>query len=372
MDQTPQAPPRRRIRARKRTPPGSSPGAFVVDPSAPKPVLSAILYGESTLRVTAPTDLGALRKEVQGGLFLWLDVAGLGDGDVIRAVGAAFGLHPLALEDVVNINQRPKVESYPEHQFLVARAVMQLNPLDTDQVSFFLGKDFVVTFREKPSPLFDPVRERLRGGKGMIRTGGPPYLLYALLDDVVDGYFPALEDLGERLTAAEDEIVAAPRPDSLRQVHELKRDLLVARRAIWPQREALAFLLREGETGAMKDLRIYLNDCYDHTVQLLDLVETYRDIASGLTEIYLSSMSHRLNEIMRVLTVITTIFIPITFLAGIYGMNFDRSSPWNMPEIGWKYGYPACLAAMAVIAIGLYLWFRRKGWIGADAGRRKA
>jgi magnesium transporter len=377
MDQAPEVRVRRRVRPRKRTPPGSSPGTILVDPAAPKPVLSAVVYSETAIRESTPTDLAALRKEARDGTFVWLDVAGLGDADVIRAVGKAFGLHPLALEDVVNVNQRPKVETYDDHQFLVARAVLSVNPLDTDQVSFFLGKDFVVTFREKPSPLFDPVRERLRSGKGLIRKGGPGYLLYALLDTVVDGYFPALEDLGERLTAAEDEIVAAPRPGSLRQVHELKRDLLVARRAIWPQREAIAFLLREtespaGETPFRKDLRVFLNDSYDHTVQLLDLVETYRDIASGLTDIYLSSMSHRLNEVMRVLTVIATIFIPLTFVAGIYGMNFDRSSPWNMPELGWRYGYPACLLAMAVIGVGFYLWFKRKGWIGADDERKQA
>ena len=381
MDQQPEAPAplvsgRRRRRPRKRTPLGASPGTIVVDPAAPKPVLTAFLYDENSLREVSPTDLAALRKEAEG-KSLWLDVAGLGDADVIRTVGAAFGLHPLALEDTVNVNQRPKVETYPDHQFIVARAVMEVNPLDTDQVSFFLGKGFVVSFREKVSPCFDPVRERLRGGKGLIRKGGPGYLLYALLDTVVDGYFPALEDLGERLTRIEDEIVADPRPSSFRQVHELKRDLLLARRAIWPQREALSFLLREtespaGDSPVGKDLRVFLNDSYDHTVQLLDLVETYRDIASGLTDIYLSSMSHRLNEVMKVLTVITTIFIPLSFIAGVYGMNFDRSSPWNMPELGWRYGYPACLAVMAAIGIGFYAWFRRKGWIGVGEERRKA
>jgi magnesium transporter len=363
-------PPRRRRRTRKRSPPGSAPGTIVVDPAAPRPVLKAFLYSGTSLREETPSDLAALKKQAVEGTVLWLDVAGLGDADVIRAVGAAFGFHPLALEDAVNVHQRPKVETYPDHQFLVARAVMEVNPLDTDQVSFFVGPGYVVTFTEKPCPLFDPVRERLRGGKGQIRTGGPGYLLYALLDAVVDGYFPALEELGERLAAVEDEIVADPRQGSFRRVHELKRDLLQARRAIWPQREALAFLLREGEPAIGKELRVYLNDCYDHTVQLLDLVETYRDIASGLTDIYLSSMSHRLNEVMKVLTVITTIFIPLSFVAGVYGMNFDRSSPWNMPELGWRYGYPACLLVMAAIGVALYLWFRRKGWIGAEAARR--
>ena len=192
--------------------------------------------------------------------------------------------------------------------------------------------------------------------------------MYALLDAIVDGYFPALEDLGERLQDLEDEIVLEPKRDSLRHVHELKRDLLALRRASWPQREALSFLLREAEAVVGTETRVFLNDCYDHTVQILDLVETYRDIASGLTEIYLSSMSHRLNEVMKVLTIIATIFIPLTFVAGIYGMNFDRSSPWNMPELGWRYGYPACLLAMAVLGVALYAWFRRRGWLGSGSG----
>ena len=365
MDEKPLAPPRRR-RPRK-PPPGSSPGTILVDPSAPKPVLTAIVFDASACREEATADLPALRAQAKGGVTVWLDVAGLGDADVIRAVGAAFGLHPLSLEDAVNVHQRPKVETYPDYHFLVAREVSTQDPFDTDQVSFFLGAGFVVTFREKPSDLFDPVRERLRGGRGQIRKSGPGYLAYALLDAIVDEYFPALEALGERLAIVEDEIVAEPRQGSLKRVHSLKRDLLVARRAVWPQREALSFLLREGEPAVATDLRVYLNDCYDHTVQLLDLIETYRDIASGLTEIYLSSMSHRLNEVMKVLTIITTIFIPLSFVAGVYGMNFDRSSPWNMPELGWRYGYPLCLSVMAVTAVALYLWFRRKGWLRDDA-----
>jgi len=365
MDEAREQPSRRR-RTRRRAPPGSSPGTILVDPSAPKPVLSAILYSKDAVREETPGDLAALRKSAGAGTVLWLDVAGLGDEATIRAVGAAFGLHSLALENVVDSRQRPRVEPYGDLQFLVARAAVPGTPFDTEQVSIFLAADFVVTFREKPGPALDPVRERIRAGRGNLPTGGTGYLAYAILDTIVDGYFPALEELGERLEDLEDEIVRAPKQGSLRRVHALKRDLLTLRRAVWPQREALAFLLREGDAVAGAGTRIYLNDCYDHTVQLLDLVETYRDIASGLTDIYLSSLSHRLNEVMRVLTVIATIFIPLTFIAGIYGMNFDRSSPWNLPELGWRYGYPACLAAMAAVGAILYLWFRRRGWIGGQ------
>jgi magnesium transporter len=369
MAETREGAPRRR-RSGRRSPPGSAPGTLVVDPSAPKPVLTVFAYGPDDLREEKVAEPTGIKKTFAGAAVLWLDVAGLGDADVIRKVGAEFGLHPLALEDVVSLHQRPKVEGYGDHHFIVARAVSKPAPLDTEQVSIFLGKGFVVSFREGEGPCFDSVRERIRSGRGgNLRNWGADYLAYALLDTIVDGYFPALESLGERLENLEDEIVVEPRRDSLRRVHDLKRDLLALRRAVWPQREAIGFLLREGETVVGKETRVYLNDCYDHTVQLMDLVETYRDIASGLTEIYLSSMSHRLNEVMKVLTVIATIFIPLTFVAGIYGMNFDRSSPWNMPELGWYYGYPICLAAMAVIGVALYVWFKRKGFIDPGPGR---
>jgi magnesium transporter len=360
----------------KRAPPGSSPGTLLADPTAPKPVLTLIGYGPGGIREEpsrgSAGDLAGARTALAEFGVVWLDVAGLGDAAVIEAVGQAFGLHRLALEDVLNVHQRPKVEGYGDHHFIVARAVARSSPLETEQVALFLGKGFVVTFREQTSACLDPVRERIRAGKGILRSSGADYLAYALLDVVVDGYFPTLETLGERLEALEDEIVLSPRSDSLRRVHAIKRDLLTLRRAIWPQREAVNFLLREGEAVIGKETRVYLADCYDHTVQLMDLVETYREIASGLMEIYLSSMSHRLNEVMKVLTVIATIFIPLTFVAGIYGMNFDRASPWNMPELGWRYGYPVCLAAMAVIGILLFLWFRSRGWLDGAKERRES
>jgi magnesium transporter len=234
-----------------------------------------------------------------------------------------------------------------------------------------LGPNFVVTFQEKPGDCFGNVRQRLRAGKGLLRKSGPDYLAYALLDAVVDGYFPVLEVYGERLEHLEDQIVADMPADCLLRIHDLRRDLLTLRRAVWPLREAINTLLRDAET-IQKETRLYLNDCYDHTVQIMDLVETYREIASGLMEVYLSSMGNRLNEVMKMLTIIATIFIPLTFIAGIYGMNFDtEASPWNMPELEWAYGYPACLLFMATIAGILLAYFRRRGWIGSRrAGAR--
>jgi magnesium transporter len=359
----------RRRRSKRRAPPGTSPGTLIADPAAPKPVLTLIAYGPAGVREEPAGDLAAQRKALAEFPVLWLDVAGLGDAAIIQQVGEAFGLHRLALEDVLNSHQRPKVESYGDYRFLVARSIESPVTLENEQLAIFLGPGFVVTFQETPGGCFDLVRDRIRAGKGAIRGAGPDYLVYALLDAVIDGYFPALENLGERIEALEEEIVVNPQHDSLQRVHEVKRDLLGMRRATWPQREALASLLREDETVITKGTRPYLNDCYDHTVQIMDIVETYREIASGLLDIYLSSMSHRLNEVMRFLTIVTTVFIPLTFVAGVYGMNFDRSSPWNMPELGWRFGYPLCLLFMAAIAVGMWFWFRRRGWTGISRTR---
>lgn len=371
MDEIRPKPPRRR-RTRKHAPPGTSPGTLIADPAAPKPVLTLIAYGPEGVREEPAGDLAAQRLALAGYSVLWLDVGGLGDAGTIQRIGEAFGLHRLALEDVINVHQRPKVEVYGEHRFIVARAIEVPGTTETEQLAFFLGPGFVVTFQEKPGGCFDLVRERIRTGKGQIRSAGPDYLVYSLLDAAIDTFFPALEALGEKLETLEDEIVTAPQADSLSRVHAIKRDLLSLRRAIWPQREALSFLLREDERVITKTTRVYLNDCYDHTVQLMDLVETYREISSGLTEIYLSSMSHRLSEVMKVLTMIATVFIPLTFIVGVYGMNFDTSWPWNMPELRWKYGYPACMAFMAAVGVGLYLWFRRRGWVGDSCPPRKS
>lgn len=362
----PASPRPKRKRFRRRTPPGASPGTITADPAAPSPVLSVIAFGPGEVHDERITDLAAvraLRAQRERFPVVWLDVAGLGDAAVIAQVGEVFGLHVLALEDVVNVHQRAKVEAYGDHLFLVARMVELAGSVETEQLSLFLGTGFVVTFQEQPGDCFGPVRDRIRSGRGALRRSGSDYLAYALLDATIDHYFPVLEAFGERLEALEDEIVRAPRPDSLQRVHAVKRDLLSLRRALWPEREALLPLLREEHPLIRPETRPYLADCYDHTIQLMDLLETYRELASSLTDIHLSSMANRLNEVMKVLTVFTAIFIPLTFVAGVYGMNFV-----NMPEIDWRYGYPATLGVMAAIALGLVLWFRRKGWIGRSRG----
>jgi magnesium transporter len=286
-------------------------------------------------------------------------------------VGAAFGLHRLWLEDVINVHQRPKVEHHGDVRFVVVRAIEGEGPAETDQISLFLGPGFVITFQERHGDGWDEVRARIRRGTFRIRQSGPDYLAYALLDATVDGYFPALERLGERIDRLEDDLIERPGSWCLADIHDVRRDLLTVRRAAWPLREAIQHLLREHDPVFQEETRVYLGDCYDHTVQIMDLVENDREIVSGLLDVYLSSMNHRMNEVMKVLTVISTIFIPLTFLAGVYGMNFDPDAgPWSMPELRRPWGYAACLAVMAGTALSLVLWFRRRGWIFAGATRR--
>jgi magnesium transporter len=358
-------------RRRRRTPPGAPPGTLVADPAAPKPVISAIAYGPQSFEERseiAPDEIAALRGKHQ---FLWIDADGLGDIAVLQEIGRMFGLHNLALEDVVNVHQRPKIEDYEDHLFIVCRLAHGNTPLETEQVSIFLGRDFVITFQERPGDSFGPVRGRLRQGRGRIREAGADYLAYTLLDAATDAYFPVLEELGERIDELEDVIMSDPAPDDVKRIHALKRDLLTARRAVWPQRDMLNMMIRDDSPLIGEQTKLYLRDCVDHTFQLIDLIETCREVISDLTDIFLSAQSTRMNEVMKVLTVIATIFMPLTLISSIYGMNFDtRASPWNMPELGWAWGYPATMAAMLAIAACMLLYFRRRGWIGRQRRRR--
>ncbi len=321
-------------------------------------------YGEGEIVERAITDPESLRAELPQHRVLWVDVTGLGDADLISGIGRVFDLHPLALEDVVHTHQRAKVEEYAFGYYLVVRIPHHVDGcLELEQVSIFLGDKFVVTFQEREGDSFDPIRDRIRKSHGRLRRSGPDYLAYALLDAVVDSYFPFVEAYGDRLEDLEDRILTEPDQSVINSIHEVKRELLMIRRAVWPLREALNLLLREDHGRISEETRLYLRDVYDHTIQLVELTETQREIASGLLDVYLSSVSNRMNEIMKVLTIIATIFIPLSFVAGLYGMNFDRGSPFNMPELGWRYGYFFALALMAAIAGGLLFYFRRKRWL---------
>ena len=277
--------------------------------------------------------------------------------------------HPLALEDVLNCGQRPKLEDYGKYHFLVMKSLRlgqgeEKDELEVEQISFFLSGNYVITLQEVPGDSFEKVRERIRQNKGgQIRNAGPDYLLYALIDALIDEFFPVLERYGERIEELEDQVVVKPSPETLNQIHRIKRDLLDLRRTAWPERDVISSLQREEAHLIRPETRIFLRDCYDHMVQVIDMIETYRDLAGGLLDVYLSSTSNRLNEVMKVLTIISTIFIPLNFIAGVYGMNFDRqASPLNMPELGWYYGYPAVLTLMAVTGGALVLYFKRNGW----------
>jgi len=352
---------------RRRTPPGTPPGTLVTDPSAPRSVVTVLAYSPQDFVEQSVSDPQQIRDFVGKWPVAWVNVEGVGDAGTVTKLGDFFGLHRLALEDVLHTHQRPKVEQYGDHLFIVTRMVWSDEQLETEQLSLFLGKNFILTFQEGvPGDCLGLVRERIRKKGGRIHEAGPDYLAYALLDAVVDAYFPILEQYGERLEDLEDEIVRKPLPDTIARIHAIKRDLLTLRRAVWPQRETLGTLLREETPRISSETRIYLRDCYDHVTQIIDLVETYRELGADLTDIYLSSVSNRTNEIMRVLTVIATIFIPLTFIAGIYGMNFNTEiSPWNMPELNWSWGYPLSLLLMLSVAVGQLLFFYRRGWLGS-------
>jgi magnesium transporter len=348
-----------------RAPPGAAPGTLIVDPRAPKPVITVIAYGPDGFTEEHPSNLAALRAYLDRWPVTWINVDGLGDAGLLKSLGEMFHIHPLALEDVINVHQRAKVEPYQENQFIVARMVDLKEDVLTEQVSFFLGPNYVVTFQEKVGDCFDPVRERIRTPGHRIRAAGADFLCYSLLDAVMDAYYPILEQFGDRLDALQEEVLAKPTRTTVTLIHNAKRDLRTLRRAIWPLREVFNALYRDPVPLITADTRLYFRDCYDHTIQIIDLVETYREMASDLTDVYLSSVSQKMNEIMKVLTIIATIFIPLTFIVGIYGMNFNPdASPWNMPELNWRLGYPFALGLMAATVVVMLLFFRRKGWLG--------
>ncbi|MEZ5668766.1 MAG: magnesium/cobalt transporter CorA [Alphaproteobacteria bacterium] len=359
---------RRKLQIAKRAAPGAAPGTLVADPEAAPTRVSALSYNAEGLHEQTsckPADIARLRRP---GHVLWVNIDGLADIALIEEVGRVFGLHQLSLEDVVNVHQRPKTETFDDHSFVIVRMLHRdgwpERGIETEQISLFIGEGFLLTFQEQPGDCFDPVRDRLRRGKGRLRQMGADYLAYALIDAVIDGYFPALEEIGEAVETLEDEVIAQPEPDQVDRLHRIKRELLTLRRAIWPTREMVNALIRDDSAHIGQTTRLYLRDCYDHAIQLMDIVETYREIAASLLDVYLSSLSARMNEIMKVLTIIATIFIPLSFLAGLWGMNFDTASPWNMPELKWAIGYPVALVVMLAVGVGLLAWFWRKGWIG--------
>ncbi len=292
---------------------------------------------------------------------VWLNVTGIHDAELIGKLGDIFGLHSLTVEDVVNTMQRPKFEDFDSYLFMILKMVEYLPGLlgmETEQVSVILGGDFVITFQEKPGDVFDQVRERIRNGRGRIRNAGADFLAYSLIDAVVDSYFLVLESLGDRLDDLEDRIMPDPEPDVISEIHSMKRAVLFMRRTVWPLREEISSLEKSGSELVANETSVFLRNLYDHTVQVMDTIETYRDVVSGMQDVYYSCISTRMNEVMKVLTVIATIFIPLTFITGVYGMNFR-----NMPELFWEPGYFVALGVMLLIALSMLLFFKKKKWI---------
>ncbi len=355
---------KRKKRIKRSHPPGTLPGTLVAHAEADAAPVQIFLFSYDTQRceerVLRPEEIATLSVPENG--VLWLDIWGLSDPGVVKSVGDRFGFHPLALEDVLNIPQRPKVDRYENHLLIVLREVRY--PEETEQVSLFLSDRLVVTFQERAGDPFDSIRDRLRKGLGKLRSEGADYLTYALCDAVVDSYFPVLEKLGEEVESLEETVISNPTPPILREIRGVKRQLLEVRRAVWPARDAMSELLREDSFLIRPGTRVFLRDCYDHTIQVMDMLETYREMAASLVDEYLSAVSNRMNETMKVLTMIAVIFIPLSFIAGIYGMNFDhQASPFNMPELSWRYGYPLVLIVMAATAGVLIYYFRRKKWL---------
>ena len=291
----------------------------------------------------------------------WINIEGIHDVRVLERLGECYGFHSLILEDILNTDQRPKMEDHGEYIYVVIKMLNsdKNNSVVIEQISLLLGKNFVISLQEGlDGDVFNPVRERIRSGKGRIRKMGSDYLAYALLDSIVDNYFIVLEKLGEKIEVLEEELITNPKRETLHAIHNLKREMIFLRKSVWPLREVISGLERGESSLISKSTQIFLRDLYDHTIQVIDTVEAFRDMLSGMLDIYLSSVSNKMNEVMKVLTIIATIFIPLTFIAGVYGMNFR-----NMPEIEWQWGYPLSLLIMGGVAVIMLVFFRKKRWI---------
>ncbi len=348
--------------------PGSPPGTLTIAPDAPFPQLVVIDYTPDRAERYPLNDPEACRPYLTSNSVSWIDVQGLGSEALWQQLGEVFGLHPLLLEDMVNIPQRPKVEEYEGHLLVVLQVAVprashkQIQGYSLAQVSLVVGPHCVLTVQESAAAdCFEPVRRRIFANKGLIRQQGPDFLAYALIDAVIDGYFPLLEAYGDRLEGMQNRVLPKPKPQTLPRIYKLKRELLGLRRVLWPHREVINRLLHDSNTHMAAPVRVYLRDCYNHVLQQLDAIENYREMAHSLLDIYLSSVSNNINETMRVLTVISTIFIPLTFIVGVYGMNFEY-----MPELKSPIGYWVCWLVMLTIAGGLLYFFWKRGWLTSN------
>ncbi len=342
---------------------GAPPGSIIVDPTAPCTTIRVMGFcGPHCIdqEVKHLDEIQSIRSQFRN---IWIDVTGLGSETMLRGLADLLKLHPLAMEDVVNVHQRAKVDAFDDLIFVVARMIDGDDILVTEQLSFFLMPHVLISFQERPGDCWDPIRHRIKTNRGKVCDSGVDYLLYALIDAVIDSYFPVMERVADAVDQLEMEITEQLEPMQMRRTHELRGQLLSLRRSIRPHREMLNELVRDSLPHISPETRVHLRDSYDHVIQVIDSVDTYRELTSDLRDFYLSSVSNNMNEVMKVLTIISTIFIPLSFIAGVYGMNFDNNSPWNMPELRWYLGYPFSLTLMSAVAIVLLFFFRRRRWI---------
>ncbi len=348
------------------TSPGAAPGTLNVQPNGYPPKIE--FYGCSDGQCTAivVTEVNDLEQLVQQHQRCWINVDGLGDESVLRRLGELFQIHPLALEDVVHVHQRAKVEEYPEHLFIVLRMVWLGEELYTEQLSMVIRDNVILTFQERPGDCLDPVRARLMDARSQLRKQTLDHVAHAILDAIVDGYYPVIDRFGEWIEEAEVRIPQARGASVISEIHDLRQELLFLRRCVWPLRETMNVLLRDQFTFFTHETRLHLRDTADHTTQLMEVVDTYRELCADLRDFYYAVVSQRTNEVMKVLTIVATIFMPLSFIAGVYGMNFDTSYPLNMPELHWRYGYIFSLALMAITAGGLLWFIARRHWLTLD------
>lgn len=349
-------------------PPGTAPGTLTHRESTGPSALSLTLidYTDEDFIEEDLASAEACRPYLSRDSKTWIQVNGIPDPGTLQSLGAQFDLEDLALEDVLNSGQRPKLDLYGDQLFLVLSLPLHNDDtVEVAQISIFAGSNYVILFNPLDGDPFEPIRRRLRPPNNQrLRTRNIDYLLYALVDLVIDAGFPVLEVFGERIERIEDELLDAPNQDTLAEIHDVRRELLLLRRLLWPQREVVGSLLRDDLPLIEERTHAYLRDCYDHTVQIMDLQESFREMSTSLLDVYLSSITHRTNEIMRVLTIIATIFMPLTFIVGIYGMNFAHQiSPWAMPELHWYYGYPIIWAVMLAVVAAMLWFFRRRDWL---------
>jgi magnesium transporter len=339
---------------------GLSPGTLPPDDKT-FPDIDLIYYDENKIEERKITSIDDCKTYIKQEGVTWINIEGVRNKEVMEKIGQCFNLHSLLLEDIACGGQRPKVDYYEDHIFIVVQMlefIEEIKEVKIEQVSFVVGKNYVLSFQEIEGDVFDPNRERLRSNKGKIRKSGTDYLIYSLIDTIVDNYFIILEKTGEKIEDIEMDLISQPSPALLRRIYKLKRDNIFLRKSVWPLREVVSRLERD-ETGLITSgTKIFLRDVYDHTIEVIETVESYRDILGGMVDMYLSSASNKMNSIIKILTMISTIFIPLTFIVGVYGMNFR-----NFPELEWKYGYFIIWAIMLGIAISMVIYFRRKRWL---------